>query len=279
MLPFLSYIDNTTPDTISDWIRWLFSMLDRGAYTLLEFIYKVFYNVANATIFSPELIRVFYSRIQLIIGVFMIFLLSFSLLQYIVNPDAARDQKNGAGKLVRRIIVSLFLLTLIIPLNIPNVSAPAENERPTLNYMMNTHGILFGMLYKFQESVLYENIVPKIMLGTVASDDNTDNSDTTGGSDDVGNLSYVGNDVSKVVARAFLRPNVVDENEPYCDYEDPNDPCPNVACPTQVYEAGYSSESPSISGSSIMAAGYKASCTPDNNTGTIYAFSYNIYFL
>ena len=236
--------------------RLILSWLDKGCFVLLEFVYKVFFVVANATIFSPEFIRMFYARIQLILGVFMIFVVSFTLINYVVSPEKALDQRAGAGKFVMRIIVALFLLTLIIPINIPNVEEPAEGEAGSLNYYMNTHGILFGILYKFQDSVMRENFLGKLILGI-----NTENSsDVT--------LDDLGGQISGTVARAFVRPNVIDTSEPYCEmtYDEAleqgvTDPCPNVICPTTVFTSSY--DNSGLSGADIMDM-VNLNCLPDN---------------
>lgn len=236
--------------------RLILSWLDKGCFVLLEFVYKVFFVVANATIFSPEFIRMFYARIQLILGVFMIFVVSFTLINYVVSPEKALDQRAGAGKFVMRIIVALFLLTLIIPINIPNVEEPAEGEAGSLNYYMNTHGILFGILYKFQDSVMRENFLGKLILGI-----NTENSsDVT--------LDDLGGQISGTVARAFVRPNVIDTSEPYCEmtYDEAleqgvTDPCPNVICPTTVFTSSY--DNLGLSGADIMDM-VNLNCLPDN---------------
>ena len=53
----------------------------------------MFFLVANATIISGDVIKVFYSRIQLILGILMIFKLAMSILNIIINPDVVKDQK------------------------------------------------------------------------------------------------------------------------------------------------------------------------------------------
>ena len=94
---------------LSDALRFIFSGLDNLGYFLLDAVYDIFFTVSNANIFQGTAINTFYSRIQLILGVFMIFMLSIAFLQMIVNPDLAKDKQKGAGSLVKRIAVSLVL--------------------------------------------------------------------------------------------------------------------------------------------------------------------------
>ena len=114
---------STDPNVFINAGRTIMAFLDRIGVELLGAIYKIFYMVANATIIKGDVLKVFYSRIQLILGILMIFKLAMSILNIIINPDLIKDQKQGAGKIVTRIVVALFMLTLVIPINIPNAQS------------------------------------------------------------------------------------------------------------------------------------------------------------
>lgn len=215
---------STEPDIFINAGRTIVAFLDRIGVELLSAIYKIFYMVANATIIKGDVLKVFYSRIQLILGILMIFKLAMSILNIIINPDLIKDQKQGAGKIVTRIVVALFMLTLVIPINIPNA------QSDSLNAYINDHGILFGFLYKTQDTILSENIIAKLVLG-VSSDSNSNLN--------VNNLDDVGYTISSTVLKVFVRINVKDESEPICDNENKEDPCPNVVCPDEVNASHY----------------------------------------
>ena len=102
-------------------IRTLLSTLDRPAYWLLGLCYELFFNVASADLFSNQTIMKFYGRIQVILGVFMMFQLSMTILKGIVNPDTFTGDKGGRA-LITRIITSLVLLTILMPISLPNKS-------------------------------------------------------------------------------------------------------------------------------------------------------------
>ena len=188
----------------------------------------MFFLIANATIVSGDVIKVFYSRIQLILGILMIFKLAMSILNIIINPDVVKDQKQGPGKMVTRIVAALFMLTLVIPINIPNATAKS------LNAYINDHGILFGVLYKAQDSILSENILAKLILGTSSNADADDM--------DVNNLSDIGNSMASTVLKVFVRINVNDDTLPACDYASDDDPCSNTVCAAEVNESHYAEE-------------------------------------
>lgn len=215
--------ESSDPNFIYDGFRSFLSIFDGIAVTLLGGIYKVFFLVANATIISGDVIKVFYSRIQLILGILMIFKLAMSILNIIINPDIIKDQKQGPGKIVMRIVVALFMLTLVIPLNIPNATDKS------LNAYINDHGILFGFLYKAQDAILSENILAKLILGTASNGDDMD----------VNNLSDVGNAMASTVLKVFIRINVYDDTEPPCEN---SETCENTICPGEVNESHYAEE-------------------------------------
>mgnify|MGYP004475465583 CR=1 FL=1 len=215
--------ESSDPNFLYDGFRSFLSIFDGIATTLLGGIYKVFFLVANATIVSGDVIKVFYSRIQLILGILMIFKLAMSILNIIINPDIIKDQKQGPGKIVMRIVVALFMLTLVIPLNIPNATDKS------LNAYINDHGILFGFLYKAQDAILSENILAKLILGTASDGDDMD----------VNNLSDVGNAMASTVLKVFIRINVYDDTEPPCEN---SETCENTICPGEVNESHYAEE-------------------------------------
>lgn len=217
--------ENSEPGMINDGLRIFFSIFDGIATTLLGGIYKVFFLVANATIVNGDVIKVFYSRIQLILGILMIFKLAMSILNIIINPDVVKDQKQGPTKMVTRIVTALVMLTLVIPINIPNAK---ENS---LNAYINDHGILFGFLYKAQDSILSENILAKLILGT--------SSNNTADDMDVNNLSDIGNAMASTVLKVFIKINVKDATQPPCE---DSETCENTICASEVNESQYAEE-------------------------------------
>ena len=147
---------------IRDAFRLVFSSLDYVVYALLGIVYELFFNVASAEILSNSTVMTFFGRVQLILGVFMMFQLAMTILKGIVNPDSFTDAKSGAGNLITRIITSLILLTLLIPLNIP-----ANNEYES---QVRKNGVLFGTLYSLQHRLLANNTLGKLVFGNNSTD-------------------------------------------------------------------------------------------------------------
>ncbi len=197
-LAFGIVTDNAKQSWFSDAIRFLLSVFDRVVYELMVIIYKILFNIANSTIVSSETIKFFFLRIQLIIGVFMIFKLAISVLQAIINPDILSDQKKGMGKIITRIITMLAMFTAIMPLNIPNA------EPGTYNSYLNQNGLLFGTMYSLQARILNNGVIPKLILG---STDNT-RTDTSQNSNSNISIDDNANQMSTYILKAFVRINV-----------------------------------------------------------------------
>lgn len=99
---------------IMDWltgvVRWLFFMLDGVIYSFIVTVYNLFVDIAETSIFTEEVIDLFASKVYALLGIFMLFKVSFSILSYIVSPDDFLDKTKGFSKLISNIIITLTLL-------------------------------------------------------------------------------------------------------------------------------------------------------------------------
>lgn len=139
---------------ISSWI------LDKPAYFLLTLAYQLFFSVSKVKLFSEgDLILKFYGRVQLILGVFMMFHLVMIIINGIIDPDTFFSGKKGASSFIMRICVSLILLTTLLPINIPN---PQNNYEKSIK----GNGLLFGILYSLQDRLLMNNTIGRLIIGT-----------------------------------------------------------------------------------------------------------------
>lgn len=158
----------TAPGFIVDAITGIFATIDRVVFGILALMYEIFFMVATADILSNETIRNFYGRIQLILGIFMVFRLTISAITAIVSPDKISDKKQGFGNIIIKILTGLLLLVVITPINIPNPKNEFEIE-------LNNNGLLFGTLYSFQYRILLNNTLGRLILGTEAPESSLDN--------------------------------------------------------------------------------------------------------
>lgn len=189
-----------------DIIRSFLAIFDRVVYGLILYVYEIFFNIADSTIISSSLVKDFYSRVQLIIGVFMIFKVSVSLLQAVVNPDRLTDKEAGMGKIISRIVMMLAMFTAIIPLNIPYA------EEGTYNAYLNENGLLFGTLYSLQSRVLGQNVLGKLILGNISTSSSEDAALKESGIDKHKSANQLATYVLKTFIRLNLTQEAVDNN-------------------------------------------------------------------
>lgn len=93
-------------------IRGLFAGLNYCVYSLIEFIMQGIFDIANLRL-TEGLIGDIYKRIYVFLAIFMVFKLTISFLQYMVNPDKINDKEKGAGKLIARTITMLALVLML----------------------------------------------------------------------------------------------------------------------------------------------------------------------
>jgi len=128
---------------IVDVLRSVLFWLDSAIYSIIGSIYNLMTDIAETTIVSEELIDKFGSRIYTLLGIFMLFKVSFSIINYIVNPDDFLDKSKGFHKLVSNIIISLVLL-VITPW-------------------------VFDKAFEVQRIILRDNVISKIIIGPSGS--------------------------------------------------------------------------------------------------------------
>lgn len=153
--------DNTKSSGALSYVRNFFASLDGIVYFILNLIFELFFNLSNASIHNEDIINGFFNRIQLIIGIYIVFKLSFSIINGIINPDQAMDSKKGASGIILRIITSLVMLSLIIPLS----GIPDSEPAGSLNADIRDTGVLFGTLQNLQSRILNGNIIGKLIIG------------------------------------------------------------------------------------------------------------------
>lgn len=132
--------------TITSLLRNVFIFIDAIVYGLIGKVYELLMDIANTSIISGDTIDKFADRVYALLAVFMLFRLSFSILTYIINPDSSTDKSTGAGKLIGNILITIVLL----------ISVPW----------------CFDQVWKIQTSILSDNIIGKIILGTNGTEDN-----------------------------------------------------------------------------------------------------------
>lgn len=156
--------------------RALFLLLDRVAYWAVTMVYELFMMLSETGVFTQDTIQKFAGRIYVLLGVFMLFKVSFSLITYILNPDDFSDKGKGINKLLMN-----FFVVLIGIVTIPYI---------------------FQAAFQLQSIVLKDNIIGNIILGNVT--------DEAGNSNNAAATNYIeegGKRMAFTALSAFIRLN------------------------------------------------------------------------
>lgn len=129
-------------DVVQDILRTIAFFLDDKVYGLISQVYELFMYLSQINLLSGDNnpLNQLISRVYVLLGIFMLFKLSFSLLQYMVDPNSFSDSAKGFGKLVTNSLVSLSLLILV--------------------------PFIFSAGMELQSVILNENIIPNLILGS-----------------------------------------------------------------------------------------------------------------
>lgn len=110
--------------------------LDTLIFGLISSAFKVFMAIASARLLSSDAYYAIANKLYLVIGVVMLFVLSYAMLKAIVNPDEGK--KSFGPGLIKRIVIAVIGLAI----------APA----------------LFNLMYQVQGLVLEHNVLGKIFF-------------------------------------------------------------------------------------------------------------------
>lgn len=161
---------------VMDIIRELLAWLDYIVYSIIKWILYIIFDLATLST-SSDVLNGVYSRIYVILGVFMAFKLSFSFFQYLINPEAMMDKKQGVSKLFSHVVIMLAALILL-----PSI-------------LFGTNGGE-GLVTRAQRAFL--PMLPRILLGVNPSNGSTGASENT--------LDTAANDMAVAALGAFFMP-------------------------------------------------------------------------
>lgn len=155
--------------------RTLMFILCDGVYRLIYLTFYIFEKLGSARVIEDT--QGIVNRISLIIGLFMVFRVTFAFVQYIVDPDAMLDKKKGAANIIKKIIISIVLL--------------------------GSTSTLFNLAFKAQDLIIDNQIIGKIIFNSSSS--NGYDSDSLYSTPE--NPSTFGGRLSAEVFSAFYRLN------------------------------------------------------------------------
>ena len=126
-------------------LRFLFAWIDGIVAKVLTIVYDLLMQLANLTLYSESIVKVVGQRIGILLGIFMLFRLAVSLINYMISPEKFSDSKQGGAALVKNVIFSLILLATV-----------------------NT---IFETAYSVQKKIVESKIIEKIFFGETSNAD------------------------------------------------------------------------------------------------------------
>lgn len=127
-------------------LRQVLFMLDQVTYGLIPAAYELIFYLANVNLFGNEILSGVINRVYLLLGIFMLFKVAFSMIQFLIDPNAFSDQSKGFAKLVTNSLVAVVLL----------VMTP----------------FFFEKAYELQGDIVLSNAIPRLILGDTNYTDN-----------------------------------------------------------------------------------------------------------
>lgn len=95
---------------ISDALRGLFAILCEAIYPFIVKTYQLFTEL-GLLFYSDDFVKI-YNKISLIIGIFMVFRVTFWLIELMVNPDQVKDKEKNPGKIIQKVLVAVVMLAI-----------------------------------------------------------------------------------------------------------------------------------------------------------------------
>ena len=127
----------------NDGLRGFFATVDTGIYSLIGTLYEIIVNLAESTLIKETSVSNITGKLYSFIGIFMLFKISFSIINYIINPDSIVDKEKGGSKLIVNVVIT-FVLIIICPFG-------------------------FNLLRDTQAAILDEQLLTKIVFGETNS--------------------------------------------------------------------------------------------------------------
>lgn len=126
-------------------LRFIFTWIDAIISKVITEVYNLLLNLSELVLYSDNIVKVIGRRIGLVLGIFMLFRLAISLVDYLISPDKVKDNAKGGGKLVTNVIISLVLLVTV--------------------------NIIFEQAYRIQVTLVKSQIIEKIFFGKSSNTD------------------------------------------------------------------------------------------------------------
>ena len=114
--------------------------IDSIIYWLIAQFFAFIIDVASSEFVMSDLVNAIINRTYIVVGVFALFVMSYSLIKGMFDPDGAFKGKNSIGSIVKNLLIAIALVALM----------------PTI----------FQYLFRFQTIIVNNNVIGAIVLGS-----------------------------------------------------------------------------------------------------------------
>ena len=125
-------------DAIESGFRWVMSWLSTLIYQVIIWLYDIFMKLCNSRVLDSEVLELMAKRVGVILGLIMLFMTMFSVVQLVLEPEKLTDKEKGLGNIVKKILVVIVML---------GMSSSA-----------------FSLMYGVQKTIINSNIIAKFLL-------------------------------------------------------------------------------------------------------------------
>ena len=167
-----------------DFLRTVLANIDGLVFSLLGWVIEGIFNLSTLNV-NTEFVKTLYTRVYVLLSVFMVFKLSFSFLKYLVSPDAMTDKEQGVGKLVGRIVTMIVMLIVFPIVAFQGISSMGNRT----------------ILQILQDGVITN--IPRVILGTGIKENTNDE-----GSASKFNVKTNGEQLALSMLKSFYYPSV-----------------------------------------------------------------------
>lgn len=157
-------------------------LIDSVVYFLVKVAYKLFLALAQFELFNDSAFEYLINRTYIVIGVISLFIVAYSLLNAIINPDNASKGNKSVTKIVKNIVIAIIGVAVM----------------PTI----------FSYFYYFQKVVLCNNFIPRLILQQVNKNDTT-------------TLNNTAEELPELIFESFFYPNKLESADNSSSEDDP----------------------------------------------------------
>ena len=157
-------------------------LIDSVVYFLVKVAYKLFLALAQFELFNDSAFEYLINRTYIVIGVISLFIVAYSLLNAIINPDNASKGNKSVTKIVKNIVIAIIGVAVM----------------PTI----------FSYFYYFQKVVLCNNFIPRLILQQVNKNDTT-------------TLNNTAEELPELIFESFFYPNKLESTDNSNSEDDP----------------------------------------------------------